>query len=110
MTILLVDDNELNLYQIQVLLRAHGFEIVSALDGAEALAKGRKTPPDLIVSDILMPVMDGFSLCREWKQDPQLCKIPFIFYTATYTDERDREFALSLGAARFIVKPEEPEA
>jgi PAS domain S-box-containing protein len=48
-------------------------------------------------------------LCREWKKDERLRQIPFVFYTATYTDERDREFALSLGAEQFLVKPEEPE-
>ncbi|MBE3065459.1 MAG: PAS domain S-box protein, partial [Spirochaetes bacterium] len=66
-------------------------------------------PPALIVSDILMPVMDGFSLCLEWKKDGRLRAIPFVFYTATYTDERDRDFALSLGAEGFMVKPVEPE-
>ena len=69
----------------------------------------RQNPPDLIVSDILMPVMDGFSLCREWKKDERLKGIPFIFYTATYTDDRDRDFALSLGAERFLLKPMDPE-
>ena len=109
MTILIVDDNEMNLYQLQVLLGASGYQVVTAANGAEALIAARQNPPDLIVSDILMPVMDGFALCHEWKKDERLRQIPFIFYTATYTDERDRKFALSLGAEQFLVKPEEPE-
>ncbi len=109
MTVLVVDDNEPNLYQLQVLLGGNGYQVVTASNGAEALAKARQHPPDLVVSDILMPVMDGFTLCREWKQDERLRRIPFVFYTATYTDDRDREFGLSLGAEQFLVKPEEPD-
>ena len=107
--VLVVDDREENLYLLRALLQGHGFEVVTAVHGAEALDKARQNPPDVIITDILMPVMDGFSLCREWKKDERLKPIPFVFYTATYTDERDREFALSLGAERFIVKPEEPD-
>jgi PAS domain S-box-containing protein len=108
--ILVVDDKEENQYLLQVLLAGNGYAVELAAHGAEALAKARQHPPDLIIADILMPVMDGFCLCREWKQDEQLKLIPFVFYTATYTDDRDREFALSLGAERFLVKPVEPES
>ena len=106
--ILIVDDQEQNLYLLQVLLEGNGYEVESAFDGAEALMKARHTPPDMIVTDILMPVMDGYTLCREWKSDDLLKHIPLVFYTATYTKPKDEEFALSLGAERFVIKPQEP--
>lgn len=106
--ILIVDDNKENLYMIEVLLRKNGFEIISAENGKEALEKARITPPDMIVTDILMPVMDGFTLCKKWKTDESLGQIPFVFYTATYTDQKDIDLGLSLGAERFLVKPMEP--
>jgi two-component system, cell cycle sensor histidine kinase and response regulator CckA len=109
-TILIVDDNKENLYMIDVLLQKNGFEIDSACNGKEALEKARMTPPDMIVTDILMPVMDGFTLCREWKADEKLGRIPFVFYTATYTDQKDIELGLSLGADRFLMKPMDPKA
>lgn len=104
--ILIVDDREENLHSLRLLLQVNGYEVDEARHGIEALAIAHKTSPDLIVSDILMPVMDGFALCREWMRDEHLKLIPFIFYTATYIDARDKKFALGLGAARFIVKPE----
>ncbi|NNG01471.1 MAG: response regulator [Desulfobacteraceae bacterium] len=107
--ILIVDDKDENLYMLKSLLSGNGHEVVTAANGAEAMASGRDNPPDLIVSDILMPVMDGFELCRQWKKDPRSNRIPFVFYTATYTDTKDEKFALSLGAALFIRKPADPE-
>lgn len=107
--ILIVDDKPENLYLLQSMLDTNGFKTISAQNGAEALGLMKIDLPDLIISDILMPVMDGFTLCRECKKDEQLKKIPFIFYTATYTDPKDMDFALSLGANRFILKPQEPE-
>lgn len=107
--ILIVDDNEQNIYMLEVLLKSHGHEVISAPNGEKALEAARERLPDLAVTDILMPVMDGFSLCRRWKSDPQLQSKPFVFYTATYTDPRDEAFGLSLGAERFLLKPLEPE-
>ena len=107
--VLIVDDQEENLYLLKALLDAHGYGVREAMNGAQALELARAEPPDVIIADILMPVMDGFSLCREWKKDEQLRSIPFIFCTATYTDPKDEELALQLGAARFIVKPVETE-
>ena len=106
--ILVVDDNDQNLYMLKILLEGNGYQLTLAKNGNEALEAAHSNTPDLIISDILMPGMDGFALCRECKKDGQLRDIPFIFYTATYTDPKDEQFALSLGAVRFIRKPSEP--
>ncbi len=107
--VLIVDDHEQNLYLLRALLSGNGFTVSEAGNGAEALEKARERRPDLVVSDILMPVMDGFALCRAWRADPATAAVPFVFYTATYTDARDREFALDLGADAFVIKPLEPD-
>jgi PAS domain S-box-containing protein len=107
--VIVVDDIAENRYMLEMLLKGNGYDVVAAVNGAEALDLARKSPPDLIITDILMPVMDGFTLCRQWKADAQLRQIPLVFYTATYTEPKDEEFALSLGAERFITKPKRPE-
>lgn len=109
MKILIVDDNKVNLYLLETLLTKKGYEVESTLNGAEALQKLRSEQFDLIISDILMPVMDGFQLCREVKGDDNLKNIPFVFYTSTYTDGKDEDFALKLGASKFLRKPTEPD-
>jgi PAS domain S-box-containing protein len=109
MKILIVDDKREDLYLLETLLKASGYQCVSASNGAKALQKLRAEGSDLIISDILMPVMDGFQLCRECKEDEELKDIPLLFYTATYTDEKDEELALKVGADKFIRKPVEPD-
>ena len=107
MKILIVDDMEDGLYMLETILKGNGYEVLTALNGLEALSKLKKESVDIIISDIMMPRMDGFQFCRECKKDDDLKKIPFIFYTATYTGQKDEEFALSLGAVKFIKKPTE---
>ncbi len=109
MKVLLVDDNKESLYMLETYLKGSGYEVVSARNGIEALEKLKHNSIDTIISDILMPEMDGFQFCRECKKDENLSVIPFIFYSAIYTDEKDMEFALSLGAEKIVVKPTDPD-
>lgn len=106
---LIVDDKLENRYLLRALMVGHGFTVVEANNGQEALAAASRQTPDLIISDLLMPVMDGYSLLREWKAHPELRRVPFIVYTATYTEPKDEKLALDLGADAFIIKPSEPE-
>ena len=109
MKVLVVDDESDARYLVATLLKGHGHEVVEAGDGIEALEVARREPVDIIVSDILMPRMDGYQLCREWKSDPELSKTPFIFYSATYTEPADEQFAGNLGADAYFVKPQDPD-
>jgi response regulator RpfG family c-di-GMP phosphodiesterase len=104
---MIVEDHEENRNLLKKLLEANGYRVTTAGDGLEALAAARRDPPEVIVSDVLMPNMDGFALCRAWTQDEALRAIPFIFYSATYVREEDRQFALAQGAVRYLIKPVE---
>ncbi len=110
MRILVVDDEENNRILLLEMLRAHGYEVVMANNGREALEVARSSGVDLIISDIMMPEMDGFDLCRHVKRDDTLRALPFVFYTATYTEAQDERLAMELGASRFIIKPMEADA
>ena len=107
--VLIVDDREESRYFLNTLLKSNGYEVESACHGEEALDKARQHPPQLIISDLLMPRMDGYTLLRQCRADTRLKQIPFVVYTATYTDPKDRQLALNLGANDFIIKPAEPE-
>ena len=109
MRVLIVDDREDNRYLLRMLMQGHGFEVEEAVHGQQALEHARARAPDLVISDLLMPVMDGYSLLREWKADAALHGIPFMVYTATYTETKDAKLAMDMGADAFLVKPAEPD-
>lgn len=107
MKILVAEDDQNSRQLLVDILESVDHEVVAFEDGIKALHFLEQQPVDLIVSDILMPEADGYTLCRAVKQNVSLQKIPFIFYTATYTSDKDKRFALSLGASAFLIKPME---
>jgi len=109
MRILVVDDVEDARIYLDAILSASGYETELAEDGEAALERIRAQAPDLVITDLLMPRLDGFDLCRRIKSDPETRDIPVIVYTATYTEDADRDLAHAAGAARFVIKPAEPD-
>ncbi|WP_052467150.1 sigma 54-interacting transcriptional regulator [Psychroserpens damuponensis] len=107
-TVLIVDDIFENLYLLRVILEGAGYVVIEAEHGKEGLEKLNKNKIDLIISDILMPVMDGYMFCQECKKDASYKDIPFVFYTSTYIEKPDEDFAIKLGAAKFLRKPTDP--
>jgi len=103
--ILIVDDNQEYCDYSGKLFRKNGYEVVSVRDGIAALEALRSSTFNLIISDVLMPRMDGFQLCHEVKTDPKLKDIPVVFHTGQYTDTKDMELLQSLGAALYLIKP-----
>jgi two-component system, cell cycle sensor histidine kinase and response regulator CckA len=109
MKILIVEDDVDSRILLERALLSQGYAVDSAANGIEALDKANLSPPDLIVSDIMMPEMDGFELCRKVKTDERLRTIPFVYYTATFIEPKDEKLAMSLGASHFLIKPMAPE-
>ena len=110
MIILIVDDNTNDRKLLRMILERHGCgTVIEARDGQEGLELAREHRPDLIVSDAMMPRLDGFAFMRAVKLDDRLKSIPFVFHSSVYTGSRDEELATRLGAEAFIAKPKEPE-
>ncbi len=109
MKALVVDDMAYSVRTLKAIFQSAGYDVAVAHDGQAALELVRQERPDFIVTDILMPRLDGFQLCRAIKTDETLAHIPVIFYTGDYVDAADREFGASLGAAAYLTKPMEPQ-
>jgi len=102
--ILIADDNPENLDIFRTRLAVHGYEILTATDGEQALAIAREKQPDLILLDVMMPKMDGIEVCRRLKADPSFPFVPIIMITAK-ADSQDVVAGLEAGADEYLTKP-----
>jgi CheY-like chemotaxis protein len=107
--LLVVEDIPHILELLEVTLRFKGYPVVTARNGQEALAAIQQELPALVITDILMPKMDGYTLAFNLRCDPRTSHIPIIILSATYVTPEDKDFALSLGAVRFLEKPVDTE-
>lgn len=108
--ILVVDDIPDILYLLDTTLRFKGYRVVTARNGQEALDAIQNERPALVIADILMPVMDGFSLVHHLRINLKTRDIPVVFLSATYVAPEDKEFAHAIGVTRFLEKPVDIEA
>jgi len=106
--ILVIEDNEQNLYLMRFLLEKNGFTVIEATDGISGVELAKKEEPDLILLDIQLPRMDGYSVAREIKNNAVLNKTPIVAVTS-YAMAGDRERAIASGADGYIEKPIDPE-
>ena len=106
--ILVVDDTELNLKMVSAILLKDGYEVITARNGSEALEAIKTTPPALAILDVMMPDMDGYTLCEHLRKTPTTAKIPIIILTALNGVE-DKIKAFDSGADDFLAKPFEPQ-
>ena len=103
--ILIADDHRANREALAALLETAGHEVLSAPEGSKALELARSHRPELVITDVLMPIMDGYELTRRLKLEPQTAGISVIFYTAYFGGQDAKELAAALGVARVLVKP-----
>jgi CheY-like chemotaxis protein len=94
-TILIVDDLSVNRAFLATLLRDQGHRLLEAANGSDGLASAQADHPDLVITDVLMPMMDGYELVRQLRLDPTTSRIPVVFYTAHYGAREARALALS---------------
>ena len=107
--ILVVEDIPNVLELLEVTLRFKGYQVSTARNGQEALEAVSKEQPVLVITDILMPKMDGFALAQKLRLSLQTRTVPIIFLSATYVTPEDKAFAMTLGAVRFLEKPVDTE-
>jgi two-component system cell cycle response regulator len=105
--ILVVEDDPIETKILCIALEWAGFRTATAVDGADAIEKARLAPPDLIVSDIFMPMVDGFTLCRAVRNDVRLASVPILLRTAGSIQKSDERMACSMGARTLVSKTQD---
>jgi PAS domain S-box-containing protein len=105
LNVLIADDEPINLKLLRAELEAEGYTVFEASNGEEGLAALDRLQIDVIISDIFMPVMDGYRFCYEVRKSEQHRNIPFIVYTSTYLSPSDEKLSLDLGADRYLRRP-----
>jgi PAS domain S-box-containing protein len=105
--ILVIDDDPLQRRLAEHYLSSSGFRVTTAADGREALELARRSIPDAIISDILMPGMDGFQLCLAVRADPSLAKVPVVLVSSHYLEEVDKTLAMKVGASTLVPRSED---
>lgn len=108
-TILVVDDRAANRDFLVTLLRYSGHTMLEESSGEAALAAVRAKRPDLVITDILMPELDGYSFVHRLRGEPRIASTRVVFYSATYLEGEARKLADACGVKHIIVKPCEPE-
>jgi PAS domain S-box-containing protein len=108
-TVLVAEDDAPGRELLATLLGYAGHRVLLAEDGAQALQVARAEHPDLVIADVLMPIMDGFELVRQLRADPSLAATPVVFYTAAYHEREARTLAERCGVMHVLTKPTEPE-
>lgn len=106
--LLVIEDNEQNMYMVRFLLEQHGYEVIEAFDGRQGIELALLKHPQAILLDIQLPKIDGYQVARELKSQEALRKVPIIAVTS-YAMAGDREKALAAGAYGYIEKPINPE-
>jgi CheY-like chemotaxis protein len=106
--VLYIEDNEQNRYLVTYILEKHGYEVHAALDGQEGIEKAAAVRPDLILLDIQLPRMDGYTVARQLRKNPDLAGIPMVAVTS-YAMAGDRDKALAAGCNGYIEKPINPD-
>jgi PAS domain S-box-containing protein len=108
-TILIVEDRSTNRAFLSDLLRKHGHRVLEATNARAGFAAVRDEHPDLLITDVLMPEVDGYEFVRQLRLDPATCAVPVVFYTATYGEREAKALALSIGVSYVLAKPAAPE-
>ena len=106
--VLLIEDNEQNRYLVTYILEKHNYQVFQAFNGADGVSLARQQKPDLILLDIQLPVMDGYTVARELRKNESLANVPIIAVTS-YAMPGDREHAMEAGCTGYIEKPIDPD-